>query len=295
MHTPVLLQKVINSLDIKPGGLYIDATYGEGGHAIEISKRGGKVLAIDADFDQVKSQNSKVSDVTVGVRPPTINVGASDKSSEKIKLVRGNFKDIEEIAKENGFYPVDGVLFDLGLSMQQINESGRGFSYKKLEEPLDMRLDQASQKTASDIINSFSQKELYEIFTKNSEELNSRSISQAIVRARKVRPINQVGDLIRIIDLVLKAHDEKVYKRIFQALRIEVNDEFINLQKGLTGAVKILKNTGRIVVISFHSLEDRIVKQFIRNQGLKEINKKVILGKKSLSYEKSAKMRVISL
>jgi len=280
MHTPVLLQEAIEALNIKQNGLYIDATYGEGGHGIEISNKGGKVLGIDADEDQCQISNVKYqNDIS---------------KSKNLILIRGNFRDIERIAKENDFFPVDGVLFDLGLSMRQINESGRGFSYKKLEEPLDMRFDQESQKTAGVIVNSFSQEELYEIFTKNSEELNSRSISQIIVRARKIKPINQVGDLIKVIDLVLKTRDEKVYKRIFQALRIEVNEEFDSLKKGLAGAIKILKENGRIVIISFHSLEDRIVKQFIRNQGLKEINKKVILGTKNLSYERSAKMRIIS-
>jgi len=229
-------------------------------------------LAIDADFNQVKCQNLNV------------------KSADGINLIHGNFKDIEKIAKENNFYPVDGILFDLGLSMRQLNESGKGFSYKKLTEGLDMRLD-GEGVTAGEIINSYSKDQLYEIFSKYSEELDSWPIAQSIIDARRVKKIMTVGDLILAINKVIK--DEKVYSRIFQALRIETNDELESLKKGLSGAINILKKDGQVAIITFHSLEDRIVKKFVRENNLRQVNKKVVKGSRMLRFERSAKLRII--
>lgn len=280
MHHPVLLQESIEGLNVKPNGLYVDATVGEGGHMIEISKRGGKVLGIDLDASQIKNLTPI-------------------KSGKNFIFVQGNFADIERIAKDNDFYPVDGILFDLGLSMGQIEKSGRGFSYKRLDEPLDMRVDttlattaKSNLATASKVVNSLDQKNLYEILARYGEEINSLAISQAIVRARTIRPIIKVRDLVSVIDKVLGKKDNKTYARVFQALRIAVNDELENLKKGLKGAVKILKKEGRIVVTSFHSLEDRIVKQFIRQNKLKQLNKKVITSKRGFEFERSAKLRI---
>lgn len=267
MHHAVLLQSVIDSLVIKPDGKYIDATVGEGGHLIEIAKRAKQVLGIDWDEKQIQNQRAK------------------NKDQNNIKLVTGNFADIEKIAKDNGFFPADGVLFDLGLSMEQLESSGRGFSYKKIYEPLDMRIDINEELKATDLINSLSEQKLYELFAKNSEELNSRGIAQNIVRRRTLKKIGTVGDLVKIVDRPARP-------RIFQALRIAVNHEFDNLQKGLEGAVNLLGPKGRVAVITFHSLEDRIVKRFIRKNGLQELTKHVITGDKSLRYERSAHLRV---
>ncbi|OGK10026.1 16S rRNA (cytosine(1402)-N(4))-methyltransferase [Candidatus Roizmanbacteria bacterium RIFCSPHIGHO2_01_FULL_35_10] len=214
--------------------------------------------------------------------------------TNKIVLVQGNFKDIEKLAKENNFFPVDGILFDLGLSMYQLKKSGRGFSYKNLAEPLDMRISSAIESKASYLINNLEQNELYEIFARYGEEINSLAISKTVVRARSLKPIEKVGDLLQIIDEATGEKDNKTYARIFQALRISVNNELENLKKVLEGSLKILRKKGRLVVISFHSLEDRIVKQFINNNNLKQINKKLIKSTNRSNFERSAKMRVIS-
>jgi len=277
MHTPVLLKEVIEALDIKKDGLYIDATFGEGGYSQAILNKGGKVLGIDLDVEQIN--NNQLSMIN-------------------LKLVEGNFGDIEKIAKENDFFPVDGVVFDLGLSMKQISESGRGFSYKKLNEPLDMRMSLKSETKASDLVNHLSESELYEVFAKNSEEINSQAVAREIVHKRQFRKLETVNDLIDCIDKAVLSRGIArnaltIYAKIFQALRIEVNQEFDNLKKGLIGASKIINKEGKIVVISFHSLEDRIVKNFSKTQGIKLLNKKPIMNKRGRSFEKSAKLRIL--
>ncbi len=273
MHTPVLLDQVIEALDIKKDGLYIDATFGEGGYSEAILDKGGKVLGVDLDEDQLKG--SRVNGLT------------------GLKLVQGNFGDIEQIAKENNFIPVDGVVFDLGLSMKQISQSGRGFSFKKLNEPLDMRMNTNFEMTAKYLLNHLSKEELFDVFAKNSEEINSEKIAHEIIIRRQFKKLEVVEDLIGCIDKAVGGPDNNAYKRIFQALRIQVNDEFENLKNGLTGATKIIKDDGKIAVVTFHSLEDRIVKNFSKNQGLKLLNKKPIVNKKGRSFEKSAKLRLI--
>lgn len=270
-HTPVLLQQAIEKLNVKKDGLYIDATFGEGGYTKEILKRGGKVLGIDLDINQLKSLTSlRVSE------------------SSGLRLVQGNFADIEKIAKENNFYPVDGVVFDLGLSMRQIEESGRGFSYKKDSEILDMRIDLNQKLKAIDLIERLNEEKLTEIFIKFSEEIKAKEIAREI---KKTRKLNIVLDLKKAIDKALGYKSKKTYARIFQALRIAVNNEFENLKKALVGAVKITKKGGRIVVVTFHSLEDRIVKNFVKENNLVFFDKKPILG--AFSYERSAKLRTI--
>lgn len=281
MHNPVLLQEVIDALKVKKGGLYIDATLGEGGHTLAILRKGGRVLGIDLDRQQISNFHSPAKELT--------------SNRKNLILIEGNFKNIERIAKKNNFYPVDGVLFDLGLSIGQIQHSGRGFSFKKSSEPLDMRLSNRLKIKASDLVNGLSQEELCEIFSKYSEEINSTAISKAIVRGRCFKKITTVADLTKIIDQAIGRKDEKVYQRIFQALRIVVNDEFENLKEGLKGAVMLLKKNGRIAVITFHSLEDRIVKRFIHDNQLKLVTKKPIVSKNNIPFERSAKLRVIKL
>lgn len=277
MHRPVLLKEVLESLKIKKNGLYIDGTFGEGGHGIEIIKKGGFVLGIEWDKKQYEKQKIRNKKYL---------------KNNKLILVNENFAEIERIAKENNFFPVDGILFDLGLSMWQLNNSGKGFSFKKLEEELDMRLNEVLNVKASDLVNSLPINKLYEIFTKYSEEVNSLRLAQAIISARKVKKIITVGDLIKIIDEVI-GKNEKVYARVFQSLRIAVNDELNNLRKALEGSLKILKRNGKIAIISFHSLEDRLIKKFIKEKSL-FLEKKIIGSKGKFKFERSAKLRVIT-
>lgn len=277
MHTPVLLKEAVDGLNVKPGGFYIDATVGEGGHLREITSRGGRVLGVDADEEQIKRL--------------TFNV----QRSTNIRLVVGNFADIERLTKENNFYPADGVLFDLGLSMTQIGSSGRGFSFKNRQEPLDMRLSLENETTAAGLVNSLSEDELYELFARNSEELNSRAVAQVVDRAGRMNKILTVGDLTDAINTVVKDDRERVQGRIFQALRMSVNKEIESLKKGLQGATKILRKGGRISAISFHSVEDRLIKRFITENKLKQINKNVIKSKTGKKFERSAKLRVIQV
>lgn len=273
MHTPVLLDQVIEALEIKKDGLYIDATFGEGGYTKAILDKGGKVLAID--LDETQFIGSRVNGLT------------------GLKLVQGNFGEIEKIAKENNFYPVDGVVFDLGLSMRQISQSGRGFSFKKLFEPLDMRMDTKTEMTAGYLLNHLSEDELFEVFAKNSEEINSQKIAHEVILSRQIRKLEKVNDLIICIDKAIGSQDNSAYKRIFQALRIQVNNEFENLKNGLSGGMKIIKDHGKLAVVTFHSLEDRIVKNFSKTENIKLLNKKPITNKRGRSFEKSAKLRIL--
>ncbi|QQG44817.1 MAG: 16S rRNA (cytosine(1402)-N(4))-methyltransferase RsmH [Candidatus Roizmanbacteria bacterium] len=282
MHTPVLLEEVIEGLDVKKDGLYIDATVGEGGHLVKIAEKGGKVLALDWDGAQISNIKCQMSNL------------------ENVTFAVSNFSQIEKKAKELNFYPVDGILFDLGLSMKQIAEGGRGFSYRNQNEPLDMRISLSTKVNASDLVNSLSEQELYEIFASYGEEIYSQAIAQAVISFRIRRKIKTVGDMIKAIDYGVKdkgLNDQfqknKVYTRIFQALRIAVNKEFENLKKGLKQAMEILKPGGRIAVITFHSREDRIVKQFARENGWESTQKKVIAGDRRISFERSAKLRIL--
>jgi len=269
MHTPVLLQETVDALEIQPGGKYIDATYGLGGHSSAILERGGIVLALDWDSDSLARQK--------------IN-------NQSLTVINGNYADIKDLAQKHHFVPCQGIVFDLGLSMEQIRLSGRGFSYEKGDEPLDMRISSDLELTAAKIINSCTIEQLYEIFARNAEELNSRTIAQAINRSRHVSPIQTVNDLINSISTVTK--NKSAIARIFQALRMEVNNELENIKKGLEGAMAILVPGGKIAIISFHPTEDRVIKQFIRQHDLKTL-KKPITATDPQSFERSAKLRII--
>ena len=258
-HRPVLLPQVISYLNVVCGGKYIDATIGGGGYTFEILKRGGVVLGIDADEEairyveaKVKSQKSKV------------------KINKEIFLERRNFRDLKEIANKWRFEKVEGVVFDLGMSSFQIDTSGRGFSFHK-DEILDMRMGNEVRLKASDILNNFSEEGLYEIFSSFSEELNSRAIAHAVFRARTLKQnIVRTEDLVNIVNKVIGKYDPKVLARVFQALRVAVNNEIEMLKTGLFEAADLLASKGVVIVLSYHSLEDRTVKMFFKlkeNEG----------------------------
>lgn len=259
-HIPVLLNEAIQGLNVAPGKRFIDATYGGGGHAKEIERRGGEVLAMDVDSDTKAT-------------------------------VIGNFRNIEKIAREHGFSNVNGILFDLGVSSHQLDTEERGFSYRFTDAPLDLRLNQSKGETAAQLVNRASSEELYEIFTRFGEEELARTISHDIVRARAIAPIETTGDLVRIVG----SHPGTL-SRVFQALRIAVNDELEALKEGLLGAEKLLDKNGRLVVITFHSLEDRIVKQFMQRDQWRVITRKPIASswgeQKENPRSRSAKLRI---
>ncbi len=268
MHNSVFLKEAVDALSVKNDGRYIDATYGVGGHTAEILRRGGKVLAIDLD-PAVSSRNANQL------------------------IVIGNFSEIKEIAKANKWIPVDGVIFDLGLSMDQLENSGKGLSYRKDDEELDMRLSGSGIK-ASEVLNTYSEEELEELIPRYSEEIMSLKIVRKIFAIRKNHPFKTVSDLKKVIESVIGRSSYDVYARIFQALRIIVNDEINNLRKGLTGAFEIINPGGKIVVITFHSIEDREVKRIVANwENAIETRIDVKRQRALAPYEKSARLRVI--
>lgn len=276
MHTPVLLNEVAEMLGAAPGKKIIDATYGEGGHTRAFLKMGAMVLAIDRDQSQISSLQSSVSNKT-------------------LILKQGNFKNIAAIAKEEHFFPVDGILFDLGLSNEQLRTGGKGLSYKNLDERLDMRLDEECEMDAETILRQYSEKDLIYMFMHNAEEILAEEIAQRVALQRVgVHPLT-VGWLVEVVNSVAKNNSRPTLTRVFQALRIEVNHEFENLELALNGAVSLLGPNGKIAVISFHSLEDRMVKRFIRTNGYIQMGKKPVFGNSELSFERSAVLRVFHL
>lgn len=247
-HTPALLQEVVRILAPKDGDLIIDATIGGGGHSLEFVKREARVLGIDRDHEAIEHIRNQ------------FRIG------QELVLVKGNFNKIREIAKEYGFGQVDGILFDLGLSGHQLDKASRGFSFQK-EGPLDMRADPSLAISAADIVNHFNQRRLYEIFKTFSQAQHSRAIAAFICRARQVEAIESTIDLAKIIDHVVPRQiNIKEKARIFQALRIVVNSELLNLEECLPQTVDLLKSGGRLAIISYHSLEDRLVKRFFKLQ-----------------------------
>ncbi|MCH5194373.1 MAG: 16S rRNA (cytosine(1402)-N(4))-methyltransferase RsmH [Oscillospiraceae bacterium] len=244
-HISVLLSEVIDGLDIKPDGIYIDGTCGGAGHSAEIAKQltAGRLIGIDRDPDAVRAASERLAPYNA-------------------KAVHGNYSDIMAIAKEEGIPSADGILLDLGVSSHQLDTIERGFSYHG-DAPLDMRMSQTGR-TAADLVNELPEEELSRILFEYGEEKFSRRIAAEIVRQRVIKPIETTGELAEIIGRAVPAkfkRDKNPCRKTFQALRIAVNAELDCLDKGLDDAFELLKSGGRLCVITFHSLEDRIVKQ----------------------------------
>ena len=263
-HIPALLNETVKALDIKPKHKYIDATLGGGGHSVEIVKKGGILLGIDQDPEAVSyaSERLKNAQACPDLLPP--------------KLVQSNFAEIDKVAKEFGFEKVAGILFDLGVSSHQLETPNRGFSFNQ-EGPLDMRMNPNLSVTAKDLVNGLNEGELAELFWKLGEEKFSRRFAKAICQARLNKPIETCNDLSQIIlqEVSPRGRFARIHPatRVFQALRIAVNDELNSLKTVLPKAVELLESQGRIVVLSFHSLEDSIVKRFFIDQMGKGILK----------------------
>jgi len=273
MHIPVLLKEVIYYLNPESNENFIDATIGEAGHALKIlqlTEPDGKLLGIDLSKEvirriaKIKNENEKLKD--------------------RLILVNDSYINLEKIVKNNNFGPIQGILFDLGICSWHLESSGKGFSYKK-DEPLDMRFDQKQNLTAAEIVNFWEAEEIEKILKDFGEEKYSHRIASALKEVRKKERIVGTRQLVNLLAKTLPKNYDKgrihFATRVFQALRIAVNNELENIGKGLNQAIKILEPKGRIVVISFHSLEDRIVKNFFREQA--KINKLQILTKKPIS------------
>lgn len=249
MHKPVLLNEVIAALAPAPGMRVIDGTFGAGGYSRAITTRGAEVLGIDQDPNVIAQ-----ADIPQGA-----------------KLVQGRFGDMAQIAQQNGFAPVDGVVLDIGVSSMQLDQAERGFSFMH-DGPLDMRMSQSGI-SAADFVNSAKEEDIANVIYQYGEEPASRKIARYIVRAREEAPIERTAQLAEIVARAVRGKPgQHPATKTFQALRIHVNDELGELQRGLEAATSILKPGGKLVVVTFHSLEDRIVKEFIAAQSGAQAN-----------------------
>ena len=250
-HKPVLLQEVIQALELRAGGRYIDCTTGEGGHAQAIAQAAdpdGFVLALDLDPHVLERARQRLQPL-----------------HHNITFTQASYARLQSVTSTLGIHSVDGILFDLGLSSFQLEGSGRGFSFRQ-DEPLDMRFDPSQPLTAAQVVNTYNVTQLADIFHHYGEERRARSIARAIVENR---PVTTTGQLARLAAKVVGRPWSKIHPatRTFQALRIQVNQELENLKSGLQQALDLLTPGGRLVVISYHSLEDRIVKQMFRRES----------------------------
>lgn len=295
-HTPVLLQECIDGLDIWPGGIYVDCTFGGGGHSraiLELLNNNGRLIVFDQDDDARK------------------NVPDDD----RVIFVPQNFRHLQRFLRLHKAAKVDGILADLGVSSHQFDEADRGFS-TRFDAALDMRMDQRQETTAADILNDFSETRLHKMFEQYGEVTNARTLAKTIVTQRMLTPVRTINEFKNAVHAVVKGNPRKYFAQVFQALRIEVNDELGALKDLLQQAVSVLKPGGRIAIITFHSLEDRIVKNFFRDgtfedtaiddvygnrfeNPLKIITKKPITASqnelKRNSRSRSAKLRVAAM
>ena len=245
-HVPVLLDESVSGLDIKPGGIYVDVTFGGGGHSREILRRlpeGAHLYSFDQDADAER------------------NIGDPN---EKFTFVRSNFRYLKNWMRYYGVDHIDGLLADLGVSSHHFDDAERGFSFR-FDAPLDMRMNKRAGQTAADILNNYDEARLADIFYKYGEMKNSRRIAAAVAKARQTAAINTTSDFLAVVEPMFKREREKKdMARLFQALRIEVNHEMDALREMLAAATELLAPGGRLSVITYHSLEDRIVKNVMK-------------------------------
>ena len=258
-HIPVLLTESISALVTNPDGTYADATFGGGGHTAYLLSRlndGGRVIAFDRDIDAI-------------ARAP---------KDPRLTLIHNNFRFIENYARHEGVQ-FDGILADLGVSSHQFDTAGRGFSFRFEDAPLDMRMNQEGKLTAQQIVNTYQEEDIERILRLYGEVDGSRNMARLIVEARGKQPLVTTGDLDTAIARMLpRGAEHKVLAKVYQALRIEVNQEMRSLEKFLDGAARSLKPGGRLVVITYHSLEDRMVKNFIKTGNVDGVQQKDLYG-----------------
>lgn len=254
-HKSVLLYETIDSLNVKPDGIYVDGTLGGGGHALEVCRRlgeYGRLIGIDQDADAIAAASERLRDY-----------------EDRVTIVRSNYEEIQSVLKDLGIEKADGIYLDLGVSSYQLDTPERGFTYREDDAPLDMRMDQRNTQTAADIVNTYSEFDLYRIIRDYGEDKFAKNIAKHIVRARERKRIETTGELTEIIKEAVPAKVRAVgghpSKKTFQAIRIELNQELEVLNNSIDTMIDLLKPGGRLAVITFHSLEDRIVKIRFRN------------------------------
>ena len=252
-HLPVMVREVLSILNPKPEGIYVDATFGLGGHAIEILNcldHEGRLFGIDRDEEALEIARERIAD-------------------ERVVIVKGRFSEMKNLLKGAGITEVDGILFDFGISMVQLRDDARGFSFTS-GEPLDMRMDRSQQLKAEDVVNEYPEEELERILREYGEEWFSMKIAREIVVHRKKKRISSCAELAEIVSRVYRRRGRiHPATKTFQALRIEVNDELNEIRCGLDISIGLLRSKGRICTLSYHSLEDRVVKRYMREEERK--------------------------
>lgn len=252
-HISVMLNETIEQLHIRPDGIYVDGTLGGGGHSLEICKRltTGRLIGIDQDADAIAAAQARLADY-----------------KDKVTIVRSNYAQMKEVLHNLGIDKVDGILLDLGVSSFQLDTPERGFTYRSEDAPLDMRMDDRQTLTAKDIVNEYSEMDLYRIIRDYGEDRFAKNIAKHIVSARTEKPIETTGELNAIIrgaiPMKVQATGGHPSKRTYQAIRIELNHELDVLRDNLDDMIHLLNDNGRICIITFHSLEDRIVKSIFK-------------------------------
>ncbi len=253
VHRSVLLKETVDNLNIRPDGIYVDGTLGGGGHAYEVCRRLGKegrFIGIDQDGEAIGAASKRLEEF-----------------GSRVSIVRSNYVDFQSVLDRLSIKRVDGIMLDLGVSSYQLDEAKRGFTYRE-DAPLDMRMDQRQNKTAKDIVNGYSEQELYRMIRDYGEDRFAKNIAKHIVAARKEKEIETTGELVEIIKAAIpmrvRAAKGHPAKQTFQAIRIELNRELDVLRESLDGMIERLNPNGRLCIITFHSLEDRIVKNSFR-------------------------------
>ena len=257
-HTSIMVGEIVEALNVKHGSWYVDATLGGGGHTEAIVRAGGKVLGLDIDADAIGYATKRLAGL------------------KGIVLRKRSYSKIETVLQEEGIESVEGVVFDLGVSSHQFDTPERGFSYRFSDAPLDMRFGDSSKETASELLSRVSEEELYEIIASYGEEERARSIAHALVSARKLKKFQNVSDVNNaLVSIGGSGHEHfRVLSRVYQAIRMAVNDEMNTLQEGLFAAEKALSSGGVLIVLTFHSIEDRIVKRFLLTHKFRIVTKK---------------------
>ena len=304
VHKSIMLEEVIESLAIKPNGIYVDGTLGGAGHSSEIVKRlgeDGRLIGIDQDGEAIEAATKRLKPY-----------------KDKVTIVRSNYAQMKEVLRDLGIPKVDGILLDLGVSSYQLDNAERGFTYRE-DAPLDMRMDQRNTQTAADIVNTYSETELYHIIRDYGEDRFAKNIAKHIVQRRQEKPYETTGELIETIKAAIPAKIRATgghpAKRTFQAIRIELNHELDVLNRSIDTMIDLLNPGGRLSIITFHSLEDRIVKKRFRDnenpcicppefpvcmcgrksKGTVITRKPIVPGEEELEYNKrskSSKLRV---